>query len=473
MSARKFKRVLNGLAWLVRFPARFAKRQTLAWLQRIERTERFGGVAQRLRCFYDGRPLADHSQERRLRALLAAYPARHARANALVVVAIYGLGPGGAERQAVQTILGLAHRLPGRLSVTIEAPREDAVNWFYADRLSRAIPIIEAPAPGVGGDELDAFLIEWLGPSLADRTRRYRAAFRTSRPDVVHAWLDSTNICVGIAALAEGVPRIVLSARSVAPTAFAFWQSYMRPAYRAILAQPSVRLLNNSQAGLRSYARWLGIPEDSITLIRNGVALEIPPGRRDPAQRAAWLSGAGVPTNGPIVGGVFRIGPEKRPTLWLKVARRIAAMRPDIRFVVVGGGPLEASFKRLAASPEFHGRVHALGPRKDALEAIAAMDVLLHTSRIEGSPNVPVEAQLFGVPVVATPGGGTIEAIGAPPAGYVARSANPDELARLVLLALDSKDAAATAGPAFALRRFDPERMAGETLAAYGLADTR
>jgi glycosyltransferase involved in cell wall biosynthesis len=470
MAVGFLKRALIGIAHLLRQPVRVAARRARALLQRIEMSERFGGLLHVLRRIYEMRPWSDRWRERRLRGLLKAVPARRPRANAHVMIAVYGLGAGGAERQVAQTVLGLAARLPGPLTVTIEAPREESANWFYADQLAHAVPIVEAPPAGAPADPLDEFLLDWLGPLLAGRTRRYRAAFRAAKPDIVHAWLDSTNICAGIAAVAEGVPHVVLSARSVAPTAFPFWRPFMRPAYRAILAQPGAKLLNNSEAGLRDYAKWLGVSAASIGLIRNGVALDIPPGRRTPAQRAEWRARAGVPPDGPIVGGVFRIGPEKRPSLWLDVARRVAAIRPDTRFVVVGGGPHEVRFMRRAAGPEFGGRVHALGPRKDALEAIAAMDVLLHTSRIEGSPNVPVEAQLLGVPVVATPGGGTAEAVGAPPAGRVANSADPGELARLVLAALDAGDAAAQAGPAFALRRFGPERMIDETLAAYQIS---
>jgi glycosyltransferase involved in cell wall biosynthesis len=464
------KRALAKMAKLVRIPAYFVVRQSYAMLQKLETTEHFAPAAAALRRQYDRSAWTSARHERQLGALLDAFPIRPFQAHGHVMIAVYGLGSGGAERQVVQTVLGLAPRLSKRLSVVIEASREDQNNRFYAEQVGQVVPIVETPPVGLPADALDAFLEKWLGPLMAERTRRYRAVFRVARPDVVHAWLDSTNICAGIAAVAEGVPRVLLSTRSVAPTAFPFWHAFMRPAYRAILARHDVRLLNNSVAGSSDYAQWLDIHSEAITLIRNGIPLDIPPGRRDVAQRAGWRISAGIPLDGPIVGGVFRIGPEKRPSLWLDVARRVLALRPATRFVVVGGGPMEKSFMHDAAAPVFRGRVHVLGPRKDALEAIASMDVLLHTSRIEGSPNVPVEAQLFGVPVVATPGGGTIEAVGPPPSGYLASSANADQLAHLVLKALDSGAPAAEAGPIFALHRFDSRRMIDETLTAYGVS---
>jgi len=53
--------------------------------------------------------------------------------------------------------------------------------------------------------------------------------------------------------------------------------------------------------------------------------------------------------------------------------------------------------------------------------------VLLHLAKFEGLPNAVIEAQIAGLPVIATPAGGTAEAMKHGKTGYVlSSSASPD-----------------------------------------------
>jgi glycosyltransferase involved in cell wall biosynthesis len=54
-----------------------------------------------------------------------------------------------------------------------------------------------------------------------------------------------------------------------------------------------------------------------------------------------------------------------------------------------------------------------LAPDSAQRLALAAFDVLLLTSQWEGTPNVAIEAQAVGTPVVLTGGGGASEALAA------------------------------------------------------------
>ncbi len=102
-----------------------------------------------------------------------------------------------------------------------------------------------------------------------------------------------------------------------------------------------------------------------------------------------------------------------------------------------------------------------------------AMDAVMLTSRHEGLPNVLLEAQSLGVPVVAPDVGGIGETVVPGVTGWAVRDADAPALADRVLHCLSDKAWAARAqaeGPGFVQRRFGMTTMLQRTLEVYGLA---
>ena len=97
-----------------------------------------------------------------------------------------------------------------------------------------------------------------------------------------------------------------------------------------------------------------------------------------------------------------RLIPSKRVELAVEA---VHALGGGARLVVVGDGPERASLTRLAtelgAAVTFTGAL----PRREALAWIAAADVLVHPSAVEGAPTVVREARALGVRVVACDAG--------------------------------------------------------------------
>lgn len=90
---------------------------------------------------------------------------------------------------------------------------------------------------------------------------------------------------------------------------------------------------------------------------------------------------------------VARLVPEKR----VAVALRAVARLPGVRVAVLGGGPERPSLEREFPAVIFTGELaHA-----EALSWIAAADVLVSASLLEGAPTAVREARALGVPVVA------------------------------------------------------------------------
>jgi len=116
------------------------------------------------------------------------------------------------------------------------------------------------------------------------------------------------------------------------------------------------------------------------------------------------------------------------------------------------------------------GYVRLLGPRTDVERVFLASDVLLLTSTLEGCPNAVLEAQYLGVPVVATAGGGTTDAVIHGRTGYLAGVRDAPALAAHLTRLLTDADLRrrfAADAHAFVVEAFDLDRMVDLTARVY------
>ncbi|HRJ68241.1 MAG TPA: glycosyltransferase [Beijerinckiaceae bacterium] len=400
-----------------------------------------------------------------------------------IVLCNNALAWGGVERQIVNTLNGLAAETTeslGLLCVRLDAGPDYG---FYLPSLDGFRGFVRnAVTPGEAAARINAMVradragdlsaqIAWLPSHVQEEVRRFVGEFLTLKPSVVHVWQDALSISAGMAAKLVGVPKIIVASRNMAARRFAYHQPYMATGYRELAACPDVVFLNNSEAGARDYAGWLGILPDRFELLRNGVdeaSLSRPPSEATAALKARL----GIPPDAPVLGSVFRFYDEKQPMLWVQAAGIVAKALPQTHFVVFGTGPLMGEVWKFAERQGFADRLHLPGTIEDVALGVSLFDAFMLTSQLEGTPNVVLEASLLGVPVVATNAGGTVEAIADGLTGYVARHGQAEALAELVLKVLRDPIWPARArehGPSFISQRFGLKRMIDETVALYGL----
>jgi glycosyltransferase involved in cell wall biosynthesis len=387
-----------------------------------------------------------------------------------------GLSAGGAERQIVYTLTGLARRgcdvgflgeylgVAAGLDFHLNAVRTAGVTARAPRRLRRPVGQAYAPVTREVADGLSRFAPETLLEIL-----EMVDELRDARPAVVHLWQDETAIKHAISALIAGVPRIVLSGRNLNPSHFDYHRSHMRAAYRALARSARVVLSNNSQAGAASYAEWLGLAPDAIKVVHNGVDTQAWP-TRPAEERARWRREHGFTPETPVAIGIFRLSAEKRPLLWLDVAASALARDPRLRFVLIGDGPMRGAVDARIRELGLETAVRLLGEIADVGLAVAASDLFLLTSAQEGLPNALLEAQWYGRPCLVTDAGGAREAIKDGVTGALATTDDARCLAERLLALLGDetlRNSARTQGPAFVRHAFGLERMLEETLALY------
>ena len=172
-------------------------------------------------------------------------------------------------------------------------------------------------------------------------------------------------------------------------------------------------------AALKQALVELGAPEDKVTVLRNGVEMDLfhPAADRDSLRRELGVSGKVLIS----VGGLIeRKGHH----------RTIEAMRslPDFSLLIVGEGPEREHLAGLIAQFGLGDRVRLLGPRPHVqLPGLyAAADASVLASSREGWANVLLESMACGTPVVAANIWGNPEVVRAPEAGVIYEPNTPE-----------------------------------------------
>ena len=252
---------------------------------------------------------------------------------------------------------------------------------------------------------------------------------RRERVEIVQPFLSPSTVFGLVPALVGRTPVTVLTERC-GVRRFRSRGSRLYSRLEAALSHLVDAVVPNSEAG-RELALQRGIPASKIHVIHNGINLDRL--RPDPERLRAARARLGVPSGGAVVGILATLKPAKDQATFLRAAARIAAVHPEVRFAVVGDGPLRAELEQLAAQLDLIERVTFFGFQRDVASHLVACDVLVSASRDnEGHSNSILEAMALGVPVVATDIGGNRELIEPETTGLLVAVGDSAGLARSV-----------------------------------------
>jgi|SRR5882672_10786504 len=214
------------------------------------------------------------------------------------------------------------------------------------------------------------------------------------------------------------------------------------PRYR--LPRAMIRWAARRAAGIITVARALkddlirmGVPDERIEVLRNGVDLQLfRPVDRDAARRTLGFSRRTLLSVGLLIA-------RKGHDLVIQALRHL----PEMDLIVIGDGPERGSLGTLARQSGAGDRVRFVGAlAQDELRSYyGAADALVLASSREGWANVLLESMACGTPVVASEAGGSPEVVAAPEAGVLMAERTPYAVAAGVQrLFADYPDRAAT-----------------------------
>ena len=143
-----------------------------------------------------------------------------------------------------------------------------------------------------------------------------------------------------------------------------------------------------------------------------------------------------------VIGTVCRMQAVKDPATLVRAFVRMLQLRPELRprlrLVMVGDGPLRAPCQKLLDDAGCAAEAWLPGERDDVAEVMQQLDCFVLASLAEGISNTILEAMACGLPVVATAVGGNPELVASGQTGELVPSGDVPQLAaRLLALADD------------------------------------
>jgi glycosyltransferase involved in cell wall biosynthesis len=118
-----------------------------------------------------------------------------------------------------------------------------------------------------------------------------------------------------------------------------------------------------------------------------------------------------------VISWVGRFVDIKAPERVIEIAQNSQINQEGLRFIMIGGGALLDATKQ--ASEKLDLPIDFLGWRNDPEDLIAASDLLLMTSKNEGTPLSVIQAQVLGIPVLTTDVGAIGEIVDKNKTGFI------------------------------------------------------
>jgi glycosyltransferase involved in cell wall biosynthesis len=225
---------------------------------------------------------------------------------------------------------------------------------------------------------------------------------RKNRFDIVHTHSPKASILGRWAAYFAGVRNIVYTVHGW--PFYSFLNPLLRYLYvflEKISALITKKIIVVSSSGLREGTNKKVSSADKFVIIHYGLDTEW-------AERIFVKRKSGPPFKNLVI-NISCLKPQKGLIFFLDAIKMILKERMDMRFSILGDGPLNESINREIVKRKLTGHLSLGGWVDDISTLLSRASILVITSLWEGLPLAVIEAVASGVPVVATDTGGVLD----------------------------------------------------------------
>ena len=327
-----------------------------------------------------------------------------------------GSGIGGGQR----SLLLLLKHLDATRFRSFLGCLEDSMLAEAARKAGHPVVPLDLPKQHDKGDKARRFTFRDIRHDLQQLNVIFQLlrTLREGQIHLIHANSLAAGLIGGVAAKLCGIP-IIMHKRYA--TAY------------GVLDRLCEKLLNRVIL-VSEATRWKFAPRSKQALIYNGVELS---SYRPLSQVETLRADLNLDPDAVLIGIVTRITPEKGIHLLIEATAKLKAS-PSVQLLVVGGpyfpkdeeyiDSLKVQAKKLGIAD----RVIFTGFLEDTGAILSILDLLLLASTIpEACPRTIIEAMAAGVPVIATPLGGSKELV-TPETGLLVPAEDADAFAAAI-----------------------------------------
>ena len=171
-----------------------------------------------------------------------------------------------------------------------------------------------------------------------------------------------------------------------------------------------------------------------------------------------------------LIGAIGRLVWQKGFEYFVQAIPELIKALPNSRFVLIGDGILRRDLEKLAKDLNIRDHILFTGQRTDIRDTLAALDVVVLPSVLEGFPIVTLEAMAMGKPIVATAINGITEQIMDNREGILVPPRNSANLSQAIIKIVSNPNMADTLGKAARRRvttEFSVQQMIKATIHVY------
>lgn len=356
-----------------------------------------------------------------------------------IAFCVTDLDPGGAERALVQLVTRLDRHRFNPAVICLSSP------GVLVEKLEAA----NVPVKCLGARRWWDMRLLW----------RLSAELKRLRPQILQTFLFHANVTGRLAAWWCGVPHVfsgirVAERRRNLHLQLDRWTESLVD--RHVCVSQSVADYSRDVAHLS--ARKLCVIPNGVDAERfvSATPLDLRPWNIQ-ADDDVWVT-------------VGRLDPQKGPWILFEALQKLLLTHPRLKLLWAGQGPLKDEMQRWIDDRKLADSIHLIGWQDNIAGLLRAAQGFVLASQWEGMPNVILEAQAAGLPVISTAAEGVAEIILPGETGWIVPVGNAAELARCWDDALNNRDLTqriAAAGQQRVQQHFTWDTMAERYMAIY------
>jgi len=213
-----------------------------------------------------------------------------------------------------------------------------------------------------------------------------------------------------------------------------------------------------------------GIPREKVVRIYNGIEIDhYEPHDQEDGRRKVRREHS-INDSEILIGSLGRLVWQKGFEFFIQSIPLLIQDIRGTRFMLVGEGPLRQELESQARSLGILDRIFFTGHRNDIKDMMAAMDIIVIPSLLEGFPMITLEAMAMEKPIVTTAIDGITEQIRDGREGLLTPPKSPPALAQAVKRLVDDPDYARSLGKnarVKVVQDFSIRKMITETIKVY------